>query len=75
MFIRSSTAVNDCLIALDIIAAISKVEDIKISICPKSNANMSKPFLFIYKSQEDRDRAFDVLCEYLNCNYKLRDFT
>jgi hypothetical protein len=75
MFIRSSTAINDCLIALDIIAAVSKLRLLEISICLKENANMTRPFLFVYESQEARDKAFYELCTFLNSNYKLRDFT
>lgn len=71
MFIRSSTAINDCLIALDVIECILKGEFLGLQIKLKSN----KDFFYDYESQEARDKAFDELCAYLTSNYKLRDFT
>ena len=73
MFIRSSTAINDCLIALDTIAFIEKQED-GIGIYFKKETH-GKYALWKYESQEARDKAFDELCVFLNNNYKLRDFT
>lgn len=75
MFIRSSTAINDCLIALDTIASISKADFCDIAICPKTNFQINKSFKFLYNSEEARDKAFDELCAFLVTNYKLRDFT
>ena len=76
MFIRSSTAINDCLIALDIIAAINKLKNLEIEIFFNNKYSvLGEPFLLAYKSQEARDKAFDELCAYLTSNYKLRDFT
>jgi hypothetical protein len=72
MFIRSSTATNDCLIALDLIASITKTAEVdRIYIYPRSG----EPFYWNYESQEERDKAYDELCDFLNSNYKLRDFT
>ena len=71
MFIRSSTAINDCLIALDIISVISKYMDLVIEIYYKDNGKQN----WAYESKEDRDKAFEELCKFLNDNYKLRDFT
>jgi hypothetical protein len=98
MFIRSSTATNDRLIALDTIANIGKTDT---NTLKKLNPNIEfleqkNIFLiffthkdsrqdkddvfnelhnFQYKSEEDRDKAFEELCAFLNSNYKLRDFT
>jgi hypothetical protein len=30
---------------------------------------------YFYNSKEDRDKAYEELCAFLNSNYKLRDFT
>lgn len=95
MFIRSSTATNDCLIALDTIQLIYKSDtDIIKELNPHRQILEPKKiflifivhkdkkwqefvgdFCFRYKSEEDRDKAFDELCAFLNSNYKLRDFT
>jgi hypothetical protein len=71
MFIRSSTAINDCLINLDIIGTITKYMDLVIEIYYKDKGKQS----WGYESKEDRDKAYDELCKFLNNNYKLRDFT
>lgn len=83
MFIRSSAAINDCLIALDCVKGIYKGENlfetqssediISIFIVPKGE-NLNN-IQWKYASQEARDKAFDELCDFLNTNYKLRDFT
>jgi hypothetical protein len=73
MFIRSSTAINDCLIALDTIAFI-EIKDIEIRIYYKEHTNYEYA-IWRYESQEARDKAFEELCAFLNSNYKLRDFT
>lgn len=73
MFIRSSTAINDCLIALDTIAFIEKQED-GIGIYFNQETH-GKYALWKYQTNEVRDKAFDELCAYLTSNYKLRDFT
>ena len=76
MFIRSSTAINDCLIALDTIAAIFKDGTSDIAISPKTNFSLNNVlFKFFYDSEKSRDKAFNELCEFLNNNCKLRDFT
>lgn len=72
MFIRSSTAINDCLIALDTISIISKDNFKRIEIQRKSCA---ETISWGYESKDERDKAFDELCAFLNSNYKLRDFT
>jgi hypothetical protein len=73
MFIRSSTAINDCLIALNIIAFIECQEG-GIGIYFNQETH-GKYALWKYESQEARDKAFEELCAFLNSNYKLRDFT
>jgi hypothetical protein len=73
MFIRSSAAINDCLIALDTILGIEKKKPLSIMITFKTIGK--EVFAFIYESEESRDEAFDKLCAFLNSNYKLRDFT
>lgn len=75
MFIRSSSAINDCLIALDTIRTISKLDYCDICILFKDDADRNRPFKFLYNSEEVRDKAFDELCAFLNSNYKLRNFT
>jgi len=74
MFIRSSTAINDCLIALDTILGIGKDKN-RLSIVVTFKTIGTEGFGFIYESQEARDKAFEELCAFLNSNYKLRDFT
>lgn len=74
MFIRSSTAINDCLIALDTIKFFTKYEGRYISIGFKGLPEVPS-FQWHYETEEARDKAFDELCEYLTSNYKLRDFT
>jgi hypothetical protein len=75
MFIRSSTAINDCLIALDGISGFEKTKnESRIYISFKLN-NYARDYSYIYESQEARDKAFEELCAFLNSNYKLRDFT
>jgi len=81
VFIRSSTAINDCLIALDTIGFVKKEDfDSNFKACNgigfyfKVETN-GKFAVFQYKSQEARDKAYDELCAFLNTNYKLRDFT
>jgi hypothetical protein len=75
MFIRSSTAINDGLIALDTIAFLESCKkEPQIYIGFKLNTN-ARDFKYLYESFEAKDKAFDELCEFLNCNYKLRDFT
>jgi hypothetical protein len=73
MFIRSSTAINDCLLALDAILGIEKKKPLSIVVIFKTGGR--EAFSFIYESEESRDKAFDELCAFLNSNYKLRDFT
>lgn len=99
MFIRSSTAINDCLILLETIKKIEKDQIKTIGAVPYSSGMelvLSKNELalakfspaifmrdkdnikiheFLYESQEERDKAYNELCEYLTSNYKLRDFT
>ena len=74
MFIRSSTAINDCLIALDAILGIGKDKN-RLSIVVTFKTIGKEDFTFIYESQEARDKAFEELCTYFTSNYKLRDFT
>jgi len=74
MFIRSSTAINDCLIALDAILGIGKDKN-RLSIVVTFKIAGKEDFTFIYESQEARDKAFEELCTYFTSNYKLRDFT
>lgn len=74
MFIRSSTAINDCLIALDAILGIGKEKN-PLSIVVTFKTVGKEAFAFIYETQEARDKAYDELCAFLNSNYKLRDFT
>lgn len=74
MFIRSSTAINDCLIALNTIQSFVKYHEEHISIGFKSLPEVPS-FKWSYESQEARDKAYDELCAFLNSNYKLRDFT
>lgn len=78
MFIRSSTAINDCLIALDSIYHIEKYEPIDaragIKLTFKSNVK-ENAFVWGYENTDVRDKAYEELCAFLNCNYKLRDFT
>jgi len=110
MFIRSSTAINDCLIAINNIMQIQQKTErskriqsalttallfetwsdseaykkskeelknnfeekeffINLSLRDKSEINWQ------YVSQKARDKAYDELCAFLNCNYKLRDFS
>jgi hypothetical protein len=73
MFIRSSTAINDCLIALDNIVFI-ECQESGIGIYFNQETH-EKYALWKYKTQEARDKAFNELCVFLNSNYKLRDFT
>lgn len=85
MFIRSSTATNDCLIALDVVGKIYKSrtcstgsgfeikEGFFICVCMKKDCEIIKHWE--YETQEARDKAYDELCAFLNTNYKLRDFT
>lgn len=76
MFIRSSTAVNDCLIALDCIQSIAPQKNDKtIGVTVKYKLDISFTFYYDYESEEIRDKAFNELCAFLNSNYKLRDFT
>jgi len=72
MFIRSSTAINDCLIALDTISTITK-DMFKRIIIERNNG--FEAISWGYESKDERDKAFDELCAFLNSNYKLRDFT
>jgi hypothetical protein len=74
MFIRSSTAINDCLIALDAILGIGKEKN-RLSIVVTFKTVDKEAFAFIYKSEQSRDKAFEELCVFINNNYKLRDFT
>lgn len=74
MFIRSTTAINDCLIALDTILGIGKEKNC-LSIFVTFKTVGKEVFAFIYESKEARDKAFEELCAFLNNNYKLRDFT
>jgi hypothetical protein len=74
MFIRSSTAINDCLIALDAILGIGKDKNC-LSIVVTFKTVGKEVFAFIYESEEALDKAFEELCAFLNSNYKLRDFT
>lgn len=71
MFIRSSTAINDCLIALDCIKSIIKEGHKRIDVTFKDG----EVFSWGYEDIDARDKAFDELCEFLNTSYKLRDFT
>jgi hypothetical protein len=78
MFIRSSTAINDCLIALRVIKALQK-ENSTLNFIRQGYfiyiiVDGEAPLNYEYKTQEARDKAFDELCEFLNKNYKLRDF-
>lgn len=79
MFIRSSTATNDCLISLNEIKTIEKREDTLDHVGEPAITFTLKDELewraFIYSSKEERDKAYNELCEYLTSNYKLRDFT
>ena len=74
MFIRSTTATNDCLIALDTILGIAKEKNC-LSIVVTFKISHREGFAFIYESEEARNKAFEELCAFLNNNYKLRDFT
>jgi len=74
MFIRSSTAINDCLIALNTIQCFVKHDEEYIAIKVYEDFDIPT-FKWSYESQEARDKAFDELCAYLTSNYKLRDFT
>lgn len=71
MFIRSSTAINDCLIALDVIKTINKEGHKRIEIKLKDGEISSLG----YEEGHLRDQAYEELCKFLNTNYKLRDFT
>jgi hypothetical protein len=73
MFIRSSTAINDCLIALDTVALI-ELQDGGIGIYLNQDMH-SQYALWKYETEEAKNKAFDELCVFLNSNYKLRDFT
>ena len=73
MFIRSSTAINDCLIALDTILAIHKEKN-PPSIVVIFKTGGREAFSFIYESEESRDKAFEELCAFLNSNYKFHDY-
>lgn len=73
MFIRSSTAINDCLISLDAIGAISLSGDCRIIVFDKLVSDGLKTYE--YNNSHDRDKAFDEMCKFLNDNYRLRDFT
>lgn len=83
MFIKSSTAINDCLIALDFIKTIFKPENQFNSFLILKHETLfigfelkdKTFFAFEYNSQEIRDKAYDELCAFLNSNYKLRDFS
>jgi len=76
MFIRSSTAINDCLIDLNTIMGLYiEKEKNPLSIVIAFKIAGKEDFTFIYESQEARDKAFEELCTYFTSNYKLRDFT
>lgn len=85
MFIRSSTALNDCLIALDNIAFVEKTQFFnplnKITIysikiyCDYTSSYLHNHYCYDYDSETKRDAAYESMCEFLNSNYKLRDFT
>lgn len=72
MFIRSSTAVSDCLIAVDVIRSIEKADYKRITVVLKDSDVV---YSWIYETIDARDKAFEQLCAFLNSNYKLRDFT
>lgn len=86
MFIRSSTAINDCLISVKEIATIKKGGNLfvyggsekykqEVYIIDINNSFHKELYKYFYKSEKDRDKAFDELCAFLNTNYKLKDFT
>jgi hypothetical protein len=82
---------NDRLIALDTIQVIDKIDSYTLKkLFPHREISEQKniflifiifkdtrweEFYFEYKSEEDRDKAYEELCAFLNSNYKLRDFT
>jgi len=75
MFIRSSAAINDCLIALDNISFMLKEAPSNAPAGLKIGLKTGGHYFYGYSSEESRDKAYDELCKFLNCNYKLRDFT
>jgi len=89
MFIKSHLAKNDKLINLSKILSITPTDNIKRGDsdkwCIVIDVGKSENYFegtilnsnpkYFYNSKEDRDKAFEELCAFLNSNYKLKDFT
>lgn len=87
MFIRSPTATNDCLIALDQIQSIRisgyyfapRMESGVVNAIPRNAIAITmkdgSDAVWDYESPELRNKAYEELCSFLTTNYKLRDFT